>query len=104
MVLRPATPRRHPRQNARRSFRSLSPPMIAASSIRSSALDLSLLVLDQRADAAREAQDAWSAFALDLLGAEAKRGNAAIDRQAVAARGAIERRGHAEDLAPPFPE
>src|SRR6185437_15904420 len=52
----------------------------------------------------RQAQDARAAFALDLLGAEAKRGNAAIDRETVAAGGAIEGRGHAEDFAPPFAE
>src|SRR3954470_20360450 len=36
----------------------------------------------QRADAAGKAEDARPAFALDLLGVEAKRGDAAIDGKA----------------------
>src|SRR5690348_5072956 len=63
-----------------------------------------MFVLHQRADAARKAQDARPAFALDLLGAEAKRGNAAIDRQAVAVRRAIERGRDAKNFAPPRAE
>src|SRR6185295_4555042 len=63
-----------------------------------------LVVGDQRADAARQAQHARPAFALDLLGVETKRGNAAIDGKAVARRRAVQRRGDAKDLAPPFAE
>src|SRR5262245_42773094 len=42
------------------------------------------VVGDQRFDAACEPENARSAFALDLLRREAERGNAAIDRQAIA--------------------
>ena len=48
------------------------------------------------------AEDAWPAFALDLLGAEAKRGDAAIDGKAIARRRPVQRRRDAKDLAPPF--
>src|ERR1700730_3982591 len=63
-----------------------------------------LAVGHQRPDAAREAEDAWPAFALDLLGAEAKRGDAAIDGKAIARRRPVQRRRDAQDLAPPFAE
>src|SRR6185437_13506587 len=56
----------------------------------------------ERADAAGEAEDARPAFALDLLGAEPKRRDAAIHRQAIARRRAIERRGDPKDFPPPF--
>src|SRR5437879_3633996 len=59
---------------------------------------------DQRADAAREAEDPWPTFALDLLGAEAKRGDAAIDGKAIARRRPVQRRGDAKNLAPPLAE
>src|SRR5439155_26774565 len=58
----------------------------------------------QRADAARQAQHARSAFALDLFGVETKRGNAAIDGKAVARRRPVQRCGDAKNLAPPFAE
>src|SRR3954468_10355002 len=58
----------------------------------------------QRADAARQAQHAWPAFTLNLFSVEAKRGNAAIDGKAVARRRAVQRRGDAKNLAPPFAE
>src|SRR5215831_6380642 len=57
-----------------------------------------VLARHQRADAARQAEDARPAFAFDLFGVEAKRGNAAIDRQAVAVLRTIERGGNAEQL------
>src|SRR6185437_13433494 len=56
----------------------------------------------ERADAAREAENARPAFALDLLGAEAKRGDAAIHRQAIAGLRAIERGGDAKNFPSPF--
>src|SRR5207237_9758578 len=58
----------------------------------------------QRADAARQAQHARRAFALDLFGIETKRGNAAIDRKTVARRRAVQRRGDTKNLASPFAE
>src|SRR6185312_7677998 len=58
----------------------------------------------QRADAAGEAQHARPTFALDLLGIETKRRDAAIDGEAVAGGGAIQRRGNPKNLAPPFAE
>src|SRR5438309_4630610 len=62
------------------------------------------VVGDQRADAARQAQHARRAFTLDLFGVETKRGNAAIDRKAVAGRRAVQRRGDTKNLASPFAE
>src|ERR1700694_3676634 len=59
---------------------------------------------DQRADAVRETEDARPAFALDLFGAEAKRGDAAIDGKAIARRRPVQRRRDAKNLAPPFAE
>src|SRR5882762_11936541 len=63
--------------------------------------DKALFVGDKRPDAAGEAENARPAFALDLFGAEAKRGNAAIHRQAVACWRAIEGCCDAKNLPPP---
>src|SRR5260370_19781945 len=63
-----------------------------------------LAVSHQRPYAAREAEDARPAFALDLLGAETKRGDAAIDRKTIARRRPVERGSDAKNLAPPFAE
>src|SRR5260370_24750142 len=69
------------------------------------ALDrISLGVGNKRSNAAGEAENPRPAFALDLLGAEAKRGNAAIHGETVAGGGAIKRRSDAEDFPPPFSE
>src|ERR1700716_62537 len=59
-------------------------------------------VIDKRSNAAGKAKDARPAFAFDLLGGKAKRGNSAIHGKTVACRGAIKRRRDAEDFPSPF--
>src|SRR6185437_12865374 len=95
-----------------RTVRILLSPIVLSQSGRHRSSDVLVLfdehvpstVGSERADAAGEAKDARSAFALDLLGAEPKRRDAAIHRQAIARRRAIERRRDAKDFAPPLAE
>src|SRR6202035_2411135 len=61
-----------------------------------------LSAIDQRPDAAGESQNPRTAFALDLLGGKAKRGDAAIHGKAVARGGAVKRRRDAKNFPPPF--
>src|SRR4051812_28737017 len=61
-----------------------------------------LSVGNQRLDAAGEPKDARPAFALDLFSGKSKRGDAAIDGETLARRRAVQRRGDAKNLAPPF--
>src|SRR5689334_7192641 len=78
-------------------------PSHNARAVRAALVELSG-VGDERRDASREPENAWSAFALDPLGGKSKRGNAAIDGKAIARWRAVERRGNTKDLAPPFAE